>query len=71
MVQQIRALSAPIDFAVGDQVYALHCQRESEAGRQGRDHYDDSEWVEMAMAKFPNPKNQTAAVRRVVPSATG
>ena len=108
-MQQTRALSALIDFAVRDLidfmligdinlqrqkvsleniqdqadarrleesdmehwVYALQCKRESEAGCLGGDHYDDSEWVEMAMAEFPKPRNWTAAVRGMVLLAAG
>ena len=97
MIQQMRVLSAPIDFAVGDpvdfiliggidlqrwkaslentqeqadssrlgergeehQVYVLQCLQESEVDHLGGDRHDGSEWVDI---KFPNPRNQSAAV---------
>ena len=52
-------------------MYALQGPQESKVDRLGGDRHDGSEWVGMAMAEFPNPRNRSAAVGEVVPLAAG
>ena len=47
---------------VEHQVYALQCLQESKMDHLGGDCPDGSEWVGMAMADSPNPRNRSAAV---------